>query len=46
MATYRDPDTGRFITYSRWRELERELVEDFDDWEDLDAFAELGEDEY
>lgn len=43
---YRDPDTGRFISYETWVELQKETMEEFDDWEYLDWDWDFGEEEY
>lgn len=45
VPTYRDPDTGRFITRSRWEQLRENVIEEFDDWDDLSDFEELGEEQ-
>lgn len=42
-VTYRDPDTGRFITEARWEEIQQEKLEEFEDWEDFDEFDYLDE---
>lgn len=43
--SYRDPNTGRFVTYETWLELQEEGFDNFEEWE-LDEFDELEEEEY
>jgi hypothetical protein len=45
MATYRDPDTGRFITYTEWERLQEDRVDEWEDWEDLENWDSFDEDE-
>ena len=40
---YRHPETGEFISYEEWRELQ---FEEFDDWEDFEDWDSFGEEEY
>jgi hypothetical protein len=43
--SYRDPDTGRFITRERWEAMGGGTVEQFDDYEDYEDWDQFGEEE-
>lgn len=42
---YRNPDTGRFITKKQWESLQAAYVDEYEDYEDLDDWDSLGEEE-
>jgi hypothetical protein len=42
---FRHPDTGRFISKSEWESLQPEVIDE-DDFEDLEDWDSLGEEEY
>lgn len=47
MKTYRDPDTGRFISRKQWEEMQREKQreEEADDFDGFDDFGDSPEGE-
>jgi hypothetical protein len=42
---FRHPETGRFISKSEWESLQPGIVDEEEDWEDLEDWDSLGEDE-
>ena len=46
MATYQDPDTGKFISREEYLALQADERGDVDDWDDFEDFREFDEAEY
>jgi hypothetical protein len=42
---FRHPETGRFISQSEWESMRPGIVDEEEDWEDLEDWDSLDEDE-